>query len=89
MFELLLCAVDGIIVGVFASAFIQRIFGDTPFGRAAKVLGGLLLGTGYSLFCLYIGYGEHNLGMGLSLAILFAPVAAVIIMKFILYIHRK
>lgn len=89
MLELLLCAADGIVVGVFASVFLQRIFGDKAIGRAAKVLGGLLIGAGYSLLCLYIGYGEHDLSMELSLGILFAPIAAVIIIKFILYINGK
>lgn len=82
MLKLLLFLVslfDGCVIGALGNVIIERIFGDNPLGKILKVLGGIVAGVAYFLFCLWILGSEMDMIPGLIF--LFAPLLLIFVLS--------
>lgn len=79
---------DGYIVGKISSFICNYTLKDNPVHRLLKLI--LVFGSGiaYSLVCIYIGYGDCDIGLLLGGLIIFGPILLPItylVINYILY----
>ena len=83
---LLLTIFDGMIIGMFVFYLIAALLGDGPFARLTKLLLGIASGLAYAAWCLHIWLGESEMGMGLAIGIILAPIAVFLLLLLIDYV---
>ena len=85
---LILSVFDGMVIGALVFRVIKLLLGDKPFAKLIKLLFGGASGIAYAVLCLQLGYGETEIGMGVFLFLLFAPIAVIALFGIISYMYK-
>lgn len=80
---MIICAVDGIVIGMALSGVVKQVLAEKPLGRLLNVLAWI---AGIVYFLLALATLESDMNFTLAMIIVFAPTAIGLLLGLITYV---